>query len=115
MNIVDYPAQSPGLCFLCEATNPVRYADTFRHFDPQIVTKLNGRKYVCESCAVELGEAFGGASAAKTAELKAAVAEANARADEAEKRAAALESLASAVAAVNATAPKKKAPVKKEA
>lgn len=62
MNIVDYPIMSPGVCFICEMTNPGRYIDTLRSFEPGGVTKLNGRKYVCEHCVAGLADYLGWAS-----------------------------------------------------
>lgn len=62
MNVIDYPIMAPGVCFICEMTNPGRYVDTFRSFSPGGVTPLNGRKYVCEYCIGGMADAIGWAS-----------------------------------------------------
>lgn len=53
------PQLPPGLCFICEQSNPVRYIDTFRDFEGIVREKLDGRKYVCEECVTEFAKKFG--------------------------------------------------------
>lgn len=57
--IVGKPVLPPGMCFICEQSNPVRYIDTFRDFEGVVREKLDGRKYVCEGCAKEFAERLG--------------------------------------------------------
>jgi hypothetical protein len=33
--------------------------DTHREFNPEVGTRLSGRKYICEPCASEMGQAVG--------------------------------------------------------
>lgn len=108
MEIVNTPAQSPGCCFLCEQTNPVDHVDLFKHFDPGVVTRLSGRKYVCVDCIRDLAKLIGFSTPAEAEKMKEAVAAAEAAMKDAVARASALESLAAAVEAVVA-APKPKA------
>ncbi|MDE2105449.1 MAG: hypothetical protein KGL39_49940 [Patescibacteria group bacterium] len=44
------PQLPPGMCFICEASNPCQYVDTFRDFEGVVREKLDGRKYICEEC-----------------------------------------------------------------
>jgi hypothetical protein len=47
-------------CFLCELDcEPGHVTDTFREFDPDWQHPLAGPKYVCDTCALQLGEAVG--------------------------------------------------------
>lgn len=57
--IVGKPQIAPGMCFICELSNPVRYIDTFKDFEGIVREKLDGRKYVCEECVEEFAKAFG--------------------------------------------------------
>lgn len=60
------PLLSPAVCFICE-NNPSqeehRVIDTRREFNPEALTRLSGRKYICEPCATEMGSAMGMVSA----------------------------------------------------
>lgn len=53
------PQLPPGMCFICEQSNPVRYIDTFRDFEGIVREKLDGRKYVCEECVTEFAKKLG--------------------------------------------------------
>jgi len=64
------PFLAPGMCFLCEQSNPVRHVDTFRDFEGVVREKLDGRKYVCEACLAEYGEALGMLDPKKAEKLK---------------------------------------------
>lgn len=50
----------PNICFLCETFPPegTTLVDTFRNHEYG-ASPLNGRKYVCDSCAGELARALG--------------------------------------------------------
>jgi len=53
---------SPAICFICENSptqEAERVIDTTREFNPECLTRLSGRKYVCEGCATEMGRAMG--------------------------------------------------------
>lgn len=64
------PFLAPGMCFLCEQSNPVRHVDTFRDFEGIVRERLDGRKYVCEQCLAEYGEAIGMLSEKKADKLR---------------------------------------------
>jgi hypothetical protein len=56
------PLMSPAICFICENSptqEAERVIDTTREFNPECLTRLSGRKYVCEGCATEMGRAMG--------------------------------------------------------
>ncbi len=53
------PQLPPGMCFLCEQSNPCRYIDTFRDFEGVVREKLDGRKYVCEECVEDMAKHLG--------------------------------------------------------
>ena len=53
------PFLAPGMCFICELSNPVRYVDTFRDFEGVVRERLDGRKYVCEECVTEFAKHLG--------------------------------------------------------
>lgn len=57
------PLRQPNVCFICENwPNPdsgLPVVDTLRDFEPQLITKLTGRKYVCHACAHDIGQTIG--------------------------------------------------------
>ena len=53
------PALSPGVCFICELSNDVRYIDTFRDFTGVVRESLDGRKYLCEECVEDAAKQLG--------------------------------------------------------
>lgn len=56
------PLLSPAVCFICEnspSQDAHRVIDTRREFNPEALTRLSGRKYICEPCATEMGGAMG--------------------------------------------------------
>lgn len=57
--IVGKPFLAPGMCFICEQSDQVRYVDTFRDFEGIVREKLDGRKYVCEQCIKEYAGKLG--------------------------------------------------------
>jgi len=64
---------NPNVCFICEEFKqegtPV--VDTLRNYElGNHFTPLAGRKYVCESCVVELGACVGLASADRIEQLE---------------------------------------------
>jgi len=71
----------PGICFLCERSRDEgeRWVDTHRWFDPGHPSKLTGRKYVCDRCALDLARFYGFSD-------NLALEQANIRADKAEKQ-----------------------------
>lgn len=70
---VSRPLLSPAICFICE-NSPTQEAqkviDTTREFNPECLTRLSGRKYVCGACAEELGKAVGMVSQAQFATVE---------------------------------------------
>lgn len=72
MQIVDRPGLPPAICFICEMkpTEKQTIVDTKRDFEPGGPTYLNGRKYVCESCAAELARLYGFSKGSDVEELK---------------------------------------------
>jgi hypothetical protein len=87
------PLLNPGICFICEnspSQEEIKVIDTRREFNPNCLTKLSGRKYVCESCATEMGQAVGMVSrdehldtVAEVEDLESSLGRVNARLDEA--------------------------------
>lgn len=59
MELIDNPIQEPGTCFICDATNHGGYVDTLNNFDYGPAPYMNGRKYVCRPCVVEMATLFG--------------------------------------------------------
>ena len=51
---------TPGVCAICEMANEVEYYDTLfnMHTEPA-VTRMEGRKYLCENCFKQAAEFFG--------------------------------------------------------
>jgi hypothetical protein len=103
------PLKAPGICFICEAT-PVqdseRVINTMRIFSPGPLTNLNGTKYVCESCAHDLGVSIGLVDPEVHQEASDRVALLEAELKDATDRVAAFSALESAVAALTvATTP----------
>jgi len=70
MEIVDKPIHEPGVCYLCEGTNEGGYIDTLNNFDYGPQPYMNGRKYVCRPCVVEMAVMFGLAPPEQVASLK---------------------------------------------
>lgn len=83
----------PGICVVCEkgSASEKPFVDTLRTFEPGVITKLTGRKYVCQECVGEFANLLGFASPDQAQEMQDAVEAAEAARAEAEARAAALE------------------------
>lgn len=89
MQVVDKPGLPPGICIVCETkpTEKQTAVDTQRDFEPGGPTYLNGRKYVCESCAHEFARLYDFVSKKSVEDLKIAHDWAVARISELEDRA----------------------------
>lgn len=87
MQVVDKAVHAPSVCFVCEQapTENQKVIDTFRSFDPGVVTPLNGRKYVCEGCVETTAHLIGHVSGPVHAEIDDAYAKARARIAELEE------------------------------
>jgi hypothetical protein len=70
MQVVDRPIQAPGICFICQHSNDVRYVDTTRNFDPVGPSPVRGRIYVCENCVNDFAKAFGFLSPAEAQSVR---------------------------------------------
>lgn len=66
------PQLQPGVCFLCELSNPVQYWDTLRDFYGIVRESLDGRKYVCEECIKEGASLLGFVTPEEAEVIKAA-------------------------------------------
>lgn len=64
------PQLPPGVCFICELSNPVRYIDTLRDFEGVVRERLDGRKYLCEECILDGAKKLGFAEPKAHAALK---------------------------------------------
>lgn len=107
------PTLTPGMCFLCELSNPVKYVDTLRDYASIVKDKLDGRKYVCEECIDELAEALGHVKPKVADKLKADLEGKTAEVAKLEERVKELEVYEAAITKAVAAKAAPKAPSKK--
>lgn len=53
------PTLDSGMCFICELTPDDGYIDTLYNFEPDFITTLIGRKFVCLNCVDTMAKAAG--------------------------------------------------------
>jgi len=77
------PLLLPNICVLCEAwPNPesgLPTIDTERDFEVGVITRLTGRKYICNGCGDDIARTFGFVSGAAYDSLHAELEERTAR------------------------------------
>lgn len=77
--IAGKPQLAPGVCFICELSNDVRYIDTLRDFYGIVKERIDGRKYLCEECVEDAAKKFGFAVPAEVKRLKITIDELSAK------------------------------------
>ena len=100
------PQLPPGMCFICEQSNPVRYVDTYRDFEGVVRERLDGRKYVCEECVEDLSKHLGFVTPARAQELEDRLKQAGDLITALRKEVGAYQDIKDALEALNAPKPK---------